>query len=192
MRYSSELGRKAIHVSSLAFPIALHFLPVSVSKPALVALTLVTLLVDALRLHEPHVRRVFYFLFGRLLREHERFNLLGSTYMLIAALISIAAFPQAVAVIVLAFLVIGDTVAALVGKRWGKTKILDKSLEGSIGCFLSCVAVGTLYHFINPELGWARIVVGSFVATIFELAPVPMDDNLRIPLSAGFAMTLLP
>ena len=33
---------------------------------------------------------------------------------------------------------------------------------------------------------------GVAIATIFELAPVPMDDNLRIPLSAGFAMTLLP
>ena len=45
MRYSSELVRKAIHVSSLALPIALHFTPVGISKRVLVALTLLTLLV---------------------------------------------------------------------------------------------------------------------------------------------------
>ncbi len=191
MRYSSELVRKAIHVSSLALPIALHLTPVGISKRVLVALTLLTLLVDALRLHQPHVRRVFYFLFGKVLREHERFNLLGSTYLLIAALISIAAFPKEVAVVSLLFLVVGDTVAALVGRRFGRIKIMDKSLEGSLGCLVSCLIIGGIYHLVMPELGWARIVVGSFVATIFELAPVPMDDNLRIPLSAGFAMILL-
>ena len=191
MRYSSELVRKAIHVSSLALPIALHLTPVGISKRVLVALTLLTLLVDALRLHQPHVRRVFYFLFGKVLREHERFNLLGSTYLLIAALISIAAFPKEVAVVSLLFLVVGDTVAALVGRRFGRIKIMDKSLEGSAGCLVSCLIIGGIYHLVTPELSWARIVVGSFVATIFELAPVPMDDNLRIPLSAGFAMILL-
>lgn len=191
MRYSSELVRKAIHVSSLALPVALHFTPVGISKRVLVALTLVTLLVDALRLHQPHVRRVFYFLFGKVLREHERFNLLGSTYLLIAALISIAAFPKEVAVVVLLFLTVGDTAAALVGRRFGRIKIMDKSLEGSLGCLASCLVIGSIYHIFAPELGWARIIVGSLVATIFELAPVPMDDNLRIPLSAGFAMILL-
>jgi dolichol kinase len=30
------------------------------------------------------------------------------------------------------------------------------------------------------------------MATVIELVPVPLDDNLRIPLAAGFAMTLLP
>jgi dolichol kinase len=34
-------------------------------------------------------------------------------------------------------------------------------------------------------------LAGAFVATLFELLPIPLDDNLRIPLSAGFAMMLL-
>jgi dolichol kinase len=31
-------------------------------------------------------------------------------------------------------------------------------------------------------------VIGAFTATVFELLPIPLDDNFRIPLSAGFAM----
>lgn len=186
MKFRGELVRKTIHLSSLALPVALYLVPPATSRVWLCLLALVTLLVDAIRLHEPHVRRVFYFLFGALLREHERFNLLGSTYLLMACLLCISAFEQPIAVTVLAFLVVGDTAAALVGRRFGRTKILDKSVEGSAACFLSCVAVGLLYP--GPEITAPMVLVGALVATLFELLPVPLDDNLRIPLSAGFAM----
>lgn len=188
MRYNAELARKAIHFSSLVFPAAVYYLPLGTSQRALLLLALISLVVDAVRLYEPHVRRVFYFLFGRLLREHERFNLLGSTYMLLAALICVRAFDKPKAVLALAFLVVGDTVAALVGRRYGRTKILDKSLEGSSACFVSCLLVGWAYP--GNDLSWIMIGVGALAATLFELLPVPMDDNLRIPLSAGFAMSL--
>ena len=79
IRYTSELIRKAVHFSSLAIPIGLYLVPVSVSQPALAYLTLFTLIVEVVRLHVPQFRAVFYLLFGRILREHERFNLLGST-----------------------------------------------------------------------------------------------------------------
>jgi dolichol kinase len=187
MRYTGELARKAIHFSSLAIPIGLYLTPPEVSKPVLLILALTTLAVDVVRLHAPQVRTIFYFLFGRIIREHERFNLLGSTYLLLAALLCLFAFEKPIAVTSLGFLVVGDTMAALVGRRWGRIKILEKSLEGSLACFGSCVLVGWLYP--GPELSWTMILVGSAVATIFELLPIPLDDNLRMSLSAGFAMT---
>jgi dolichol kinase len=189
MRYSSELIRKAIHFASLAIPAGLFLLPVNVSRTLLLALVLVVLSVDVIRLHEPTVRRLFYFLVGRILREHERFNLLGSTYLLISSLICIWAFSKEVAVLAISFLVVGDTMAALVGRRFGRIRILDKSLEGSLACFFSCVAIGWIYP--GPDVTWPMVLVGSFVATVFELMPIPLDDNMRIPLAAGFAMTLV-
>jgi dolichol kinase len=189
MRYSSEVIRKAIHFASLAIPAALFLLPTSISKPALLLLVLVVLSVDVIRLHVPRVRRLFYFVVGRILRDHERFNLLGSTYLLISSLICIWAFPQEVAVLAIAFLVVGDTMAALVGRRWGRIRILDKSLEGSLACFASCLLIGWIYP--GPDVTWPMILSGSLVATLFELLPIPLDDNMRIPLAAGFAMTLV-
>jgi dolichol kinase len=189
VRYTGELARKTIHFSSLAVPILLYFVPREVAKPVLVLLALVALMIDVVRLHAPRIRTFFYFLFGRILREHERWNLLGSTYLLLAALLSIYAFEKPIAVVALGFLVVGDTMAALVGRRFGRVKILDKSLEVSLACFASCLAVGWIYP--GPELSWLHIAVGAFVATVFELLPIPLDDNLRIPLSAGFAMSLI-
>lgn len=189
IRYSSELARKTVHVSSLAIPVALYLAPIELSRPVLAAATLLTLLVEVVRLHVPQFRAIFYFLFGRIIREHERFNLLGSTYLLLAALLCVYAFSKPIAVVALGYLIVGDTAAALVGRRWGRTKILDKSLEGALACFFSCVAVGWIYP--GPEVTWPMIWVGSAVATIFELLPIPLDDNLRMSLSAGFAMTLV-
>lgn len=190
MRYSSEMARKTIHISSIALPIAIYLAPTDLTRRVLAVVTILVLAFDAIRLHEPRFRRAFYFLLGRVLREHERFNLLGSTYLLIAALVCVFAFPKPIAVTVLGFLIVGDAAAALIGRRWGRTKILDKSLEGSLACLACCLIVGFLYPGSAP--GISRIVVGSVVATLFELLPVPLDDNLRIPLGAGFAMMLLP
>ena len=86
-------------------------------------------------------------------------------------------------------MVVGDTVAALVGRRWGRIRLLDKSLEGSLGCFFACLIVGWVYP--GTDVTWPMIVVGAFTATLFEFLPIPMDDNLRMSLSAGFAMSLL-
>lgn len=188
-RFLLELDRKVVHFGSLIIPVSLYLLPLSIGRPLVLALAVIVLMVDVVRLHVPQVRTVFYFLFGRILREHERFNLLGATYLLLSCLICIYAFEKSIAVTCLAFLVVGDTMAALIGRRWGRTKILDKSLEGSLACLVSCLAIGFLYP--GPELTPGMVVAGSLVATIFELLPIPLDDNMRIPLSAGFAMTLL-
>ena len=189
MKYFSELARKSIHFSSLAIPVGMFLLPLRISQPLLLGLALFTLSLDVIRLHVKQARQVFYFVFGRILREHERFNLLGGTYLFLSALISIFAFQRTVAAVSVAYLVVGDTMAALIGRRWGRVRILDKSLEGSLACLASCLLLGWLVP--GHELGAARIIVGSVVATLFELLPIPLDDNMRIPLAAGFAMTLL-
>ncbi len=189
MRYSRELARKSIHLGSFSIPILLYWFPTETGRLVILLAALIMLAIDVVRLHVARVRTVFYFLFGRILREHERFNLLGSTYVLLAALICDYAFSKPVAVTALAFLVVGDTMAALVGRRWGRIRILDKSLEGTLACLVSCLAIGYLYP--GDELRSLVIWTGAITATLFELLPIPLDDNMRIPLAAGFAMTIV-
>jgi len=188
IRYTGELFRKSIHIASVAIPVSLYLLPESVSRPGLLAFTVIVLAVDVIRLHSPQVRTLFYFIFGKILRDHERFNLLGSTYLLIAALLCMYSFTKPIAVVAIAFVVIGDAVAALVGRRWGRVRLLDKSLEGSLACLTACILIARIYP--GDEITWPMTLMGAFVATLFELLPIPLDDNLRMSLSAGFAMTV--
>jgi dolichol kinase len=189
MRYGSEMVRKSIHFLSLAVPVALYLLPEDTGRTWVLAMALFVLTLDVVRLQVPRVRTVFYFVFGRILRDHERFNLLGSTYLLLSALICAHAFPKSIAVLALSFLVVGDTMAALIGRRWGRIKILDKSLEGSLACLGSCMIIGYLYP--GDDVSRTAMWVGAVAATLSELLPIPLDDNMRIPLAAGFAMLLV-
>ncbi|MBM3317772.1 MAG: phosphatidate cytidylyltransferase [Candidatus Eisenbacteria bacterium] len=188
MRWFGEIGRKALHVAAISIPVGYYFVEPAYGRGILATLTAISFVIDVVRLNQPRVRTFFYIFFGRLVRDHERHNLLGATYLLLSSLICVHAFSKPVAVAALAFLILGDTVAALVGRAFGRVRIFGKTLEGSLACLAVCVLIGALI----PELGWTRTLVGAATATLIELVPVPLDDNLRIPLAAGFMMQLVP
>ena len=183
----AELRRKAIHFASLLIPIWYYTVPERVGKTVLFLATLAILAVDVLRLNEPRTKSYFSLYFGPIIRSRERRTLLGGTYLLLSMLLCAFAFSKPVAVASIAFLVVGDTMAALVGKSIGRTRIFGKTLEGSLACLVSCFAIGSFV----PDLSWPVVLVGSLVATVFELLPIPLDDNFRLPLFAGFAMQLM-
>jgi glycerol-3-phosphate acyltransferase PlsY len=187
---ATELKRKGIHLASLAIPVGYYLSPASWYvwwERALLASVILSLAIEVFRLNHPRIRHVFRHFFGELLRNHEEATLLGSTYLLIACLLTIHLFPKPVAVLALCFLIVGDTMAAIVGKSVGRVRMFGKTLEGSIACFAVCYGLTALMPGIPFPVG----LVGAAVATVFELLPIPLDDNFRIPLSAGFAMELL-
>lgn len=189
MLLASELKRKAIHLASLVIPIGYYISPDAWHRDwerALLASVILSLAIEVFRLNHPRSRNLFRHFFGELLRNHEDASLLGSTYLLIACLLSIHLFPKPIAVLALSFLIVGDTVAAIVGKSIGRVRIFGKTLEGSLACLAVCFGI-TLFL---PEIPFHVAIVGALVATLFELLPIPLDDNFRIPLSAGFAMEL--
>jgi len=187
MSLLAEAKRKAIHFSSSWIAVAYYLLPEYLGKAALLVAALVFLTLDMLRIHEPRLRTIFYRLFGDIVREHEKTMLLGATSLVAAALLTVYCFQKNIAVAALLFLTIGDSMAALIGKTYGRTHIFGKTLEGSLACFSSCVFIGLLVPGLPPD----AVIIGALVATVFELLPIPIDDNFRIPLSAGFAMQIL-
>ena len=95
-------------------------------------------------------------------------------------------FAKVLAIVCILFMIFGDMAAALVGKMWGKTKLLaGKSLEGSAACFIVCAAIALVK--LDPTIA----IIGAFVATIVELIPFPIDDNLTVPLISGAVMHFL-
>jgi dolichol kinase len=186
----SEFQRKAIHLSFLVLPVVyLYGLPKHIIRDLLLAMVVVAFGIELLRLNEPRVRMFFRQFFGNLIRRHEKRALLGSTYMLIAALISVELFSMPVCVAALGCLILGDAAASLVGKTWGRTRPFGskKSLEGS----LACLVASFLFVYGVVHLPWPIALAGALAGTVFEFLPLPLDDNFAIPLSAGFTMKLL-
>jgi dolichol kinase len=83
--------------------------------------------------------------------------------------------------------------AAIIGKKFGHTKILaNKSLEGSLACFVACLVIGLFVAWLFPaHLTLQIIVIGALTATIVELFSLWIDDNLTIPLISGLVMQSL-
>jgi dolichol kinase len=192
----TEARRKAIHLAFIVLPLQLLLEPLPWPRTRgefrllFLALTAGAVALDVLRIHERSVRRFFRQFFGELIREHERMSLLGSTYLLLAALIAVEVFPQPVAAAALGFTVLGDAMGALVGRAWGRHRVFNKSLEGALGCLVACLAWATLVTLV-AHVPWPVTVAGAVVATLVEALPIPLDDNLGITLAAGYTMKLM-
>ncbi|HTM57007.1 MAG TPA: phosphatidate cytidylyltransferase [Candidatus Udaeobacter sp.] len=191
-----EARRKAIHLSFMVLPLDLLFelLPWPRGKREwrlfLIALSLGAITIDLFRIHERRVRQFFREFFGRMIREHEEFSLMGSTYLLIASLLSVEIFSREVAAAAIGFTVIGDAFAAMVGKAWGRRRFFRKTLEGALGGLAACLAWAALLAG-SGHLPWGVAVAGAVAASLVELLPIPLDDNLGMTLVSGYAMKLL-
>ena len=170
----------------IIIPIWVFVTPPNWGLLGLIIATSATVASDLLRLSDRRLRGFFLRLFRSLIRSHEQEHLLGSTYFMIAALLSVLAFDDTIAIAALTFLIIGDTVAAVVGKKYGKPMYWGKSPQGSLACFASCLIIGAA--LLDNQ--WV-IVAGALAATLAEALPVPMDDNMRVPIVSGLVMQLV-
>lgn len=181
-----ELARKGIHLLPLSVPLIYSY--ELVSYPTIVeilaAVTVVLSGLDALRLKFSPFKRVFFKLFGNLIRRHEHRFLTGSSFLLLSFTFSILVFPKAIAIAVMYYTVLGDGMASLVGRKWGRLFIGRRTVEGSAACLLTSLGIGAVVEGLSPSL----VIVGAVVATLAEGLSGRADDNLTIPLITGLSM----
>ena len=187
---SVEIYRKAIHIVSIIIPILYRFALGNDRKLAitvLVPLTLLTLLIEVMRMENKTVKRVFYGIFGIMLRKKEIKSFTGASYLLFSSIICIALFPPDITFVALAFLAIGDTFAAIVGLYFGRRKLVGskKSLEGSIACFVGSFAFALF--FLSPLIA----LFGAIAATYAESSKIQLDDNIKIPILSAVVMGIV-
>ena len=110
--------------------------------------------------------------------------------MLISALICVLLFPKIIFVTAFSILIISDSLAALIGRKFGRHKFLSKSLEGTLAFFLS----GSVVVLLSPKIEDTLIefLIGIFAVAIGAIVENIsfgwMDDNLSVPISIGLTM----
>lgn len=197
INYRDELIRKLIHLCSLSIPIIYYFIPTSTAAIILGTLTIFALVIDLGRYFFPEFGTIFYKIFGFILRKHEvdhnKKNLNGATYVLLAAFLGVLIFPKIIFITAFTILIVSDTSAALIGRKFGRIKFLRKSLEGTLAFFISA----SIVVFFTPKIGnygteyiigFIAAFIGAFVENLsFGIA----DDNISIPFSVGIVMWAL-
>jgi len=180
-----EIKRKIVHLTTLVVPVGYAVTSEKTVILFLVPFFLALLLVDLIRHFHSGMASLFrkYF-FGRVLREEEEPTFMGSTYFIFSTILTILLFPKSIAITSILILILSDTAAALVGKGVGRIRIFGKTLEGSIAFFLTSLFIVWTYPNLNRFSG----SLAALGATLIEILPVRLNDNLSIPLLAGAIM----
>ncbi|MBC8214353.1 MAG: hypothetical protein H8E71_06925 [Candidatus Marinimicrobia bacterium] len=177
--YNREIKRKLFHLSSSVIGISLLLVGKSIVLPITILLTFIVLFFDIIRNRNTIIKDLYNKLFQIMTRPQESNNLTGASWLLFGASITMLLFDELPSATGLLFLSIGDSVAALFGRKYGKTKIGHKSLEGSIAFFISCVIISLFIPGLNIWVG----VISASVATVVELVGIfKLNDNFTIPI----------
>ena len=184
--YKYEVYRKLFHLSSLWMVAAVWFLEKNTAIYLFAFLTIAVFAGEISRKYFKFSQKIYQCLFGHIVRDHEeKGGLSGAFFMLLSALITTALFSKNIAMPALSVMLISDSAAALIGRKFGKHKLFEKSIEGSIAFFLSAIIVISL--FFNFSDYFLAIAITSFLATTTELfsKKLHLDDNLTIALTTG-------
>jgi len=180
-----EIRRKIVHLATLVIPFGYAVTSEKTVLFFLLPFFLCYLFIDLLRHYHSGMASLFQkYFFGRVLREEEKQNLMGSTYFLFSSLLTILLFPKPIAITSLLILILSDTAAALVGKWIGKVPVFGKTFEGTMAFFLSSLVIVWIY----PCLDRFSATLAALGATLVEILPMKVDDNLTIPIVAGAIM----
>ncbi len=194
--FKFELARKIIHLSSVAIAIIYCFITRELALLLLIPLFSGFLLVDILKNYIPSLSRWYHNTFDPMLREHELAKgypqLNGATFITFSALLLVLLFPKIIAITCFSLVAISDTMAALAGKKFGRHKIGEKSLEGSLAFLVSALFIVLV---VVPRLDLIAAIITALVATVAEALTLrinsyKVDDNLTIPLTSALVCYL--
>ncbi|NOX67418.1 MAG: dolichol kinase [Chlorobi bacterium] len=195
--YKTELMRKGIHLLSLSMAIIYYFIPKELALKILIPITVFSLILDLARYFYPPYSKLFYKMFGFMLREHEinskKMTLSGATYVFLGVTLVVILFPKVFVIPAIAVLIIGDIFAALIGRKFGRHKFLAKSLEGTLAFFVTGSIVILFSPKINNDvieylIGFAAVAVAAIMENVsYGWA----DDNLTVPLAVCITMAIL-
>jgi len=204
--FKKELIRKAIHLFSVSFLI-IYVVTAKTVNPKVGLFVLSFMLVilfdlEYVRMELGAKIPVLKYLY-EYRRKREENYMGGEIFFLMGSIISLAIFEPYIAAAGILMTTFGDMAAAVIGTRFGKTPVplvKGKCVEGVFAELIVNLIIGFLVLRIpingkmwwdhswlpSGEPIWILIIVMSLTATIVETAAKKMDDNLLIPVIAGF------
>lgn len=182
--------RKILHIfGGMLIPIFILLLPNRICIILNIVVLLPVLIID--------YNNWFYFLnkipkgnlIIQLLREHEMIKgkLNGLSWLLLGTFAVICFCDKYLSALSIAVFIVGDAMAAIIGKNFGKIKLCcNKTLEGTLSFVLSSGFIGVCFlRYIFPDFNIYYIIFAILISSIVELVSknIGVDDNFTLPLS---------
>ena len=191
--------RTVVHVVSafvaigILFLVPSHWWAIGIAVPlAIFGWTL-----ELLRKDRPWFNARVMRILGPIAHPHEHRRVNSATWYCSALALLALAFDPLASAIGLAALGVGDPIAALVGRRFGRVKLVHgRSLEGTLSFALVATIAGTLVAMLfAPDLAWSVALLvaasGGVAGALAELLSLRIDDNFSVPMVGAGAATIV-
>lgn len=186
--YQKEMFRKTIHLVAVFVPIFYIYLK-NVILTSIVIITILYYISELLRqsgISLPVISRITSI--AERERDRGRF-VLGPLTLVSGIFCSLLFFPPNIAMVAIYALALGDGIASVIGKLFGRIMIPfcgGKTFIGSIACF-SILFVTYLLLNISP----LTCIILALTAMFLELLPIKDFDNIIVPLGTGLVALFL-
>lgn len=183
-----EVFRKVIHLCAAFIPILLKYF----YQPILILLSSVLILyviAEFLRYKGINVPIFSVITQTAARKRDENKFVLGPVTLTLGIIITALLFDYKSACVGIYALALGDGLASLIGKIFGKTVLSftqGKTAEGSLACFVAIF----ISCFLVTKNAFSALII-ALVGMFIELLPLKDFDNLLIPIILGFIMQYL-
>ena len=196
-----EWSRKIFHAGTgLLFLYLVLYAPLPRLLVRGVAATFVTFCIglELLRHLSPRVNAWVWRTFRAIMRDREQYGVTSATWYAASMSLVFLLCPRNITILTMLFLAVGDPVAAIVGIRFGRTRIHSRAtVEGTSACALACAglsAVSAGVLFPTPLSGAVLVVfslAAGLIGALAEAAFPAWDDNLVMPMLSAPLLWLL-
>ena len=184
-----ESIRETIHIGSFFLPfVCVYLLGNSLVFSLILLLTLLYIISEVARLQGtnfPIISKITW----RAANRSEFYEFATApVFFALGILLSLALFPESIGYAAITTLTLGDGFATIFGRRFGKVPFpfnKGKNVEGSFFGFLVAF-IGAMF-FVDP----VKAFVGAAVGMLIESLPLPINDNLAVPLATGIALMMI-
>lgn len=148
------------------------------------------------RRFKPGLNALLMKAFGRMAHPHEAYRVNSATWYATALLIIALTSDTLTASLAVTQLGLGDPSAAIIGRRFGRIRLIaGRSLEGTtafvVAASLGSVAMMMVYYPALSLQQLTLLALGSAIpAAIAELFSKRIDDNFSIPLASALGATI--
>jgi dolichol kinase/phosphoserine phosphatase len=184
---TNDFVREDIHAAGLFMPVIASMIGVSIVAAAIITIALIYTASELLRL-EGFSLPVVSSVTRHAASQSELFGFAAAPlYFAFGIVTTLILFPTQAGGAAIAMFCLGDSAASLFGGMLTTSLPFNKgkTIEGSLSGFFFAFLGGAF--FVSPQLA----LIGAAIAMTIEVLPLPINDNVSVPILTGAALTLL-
>jgi phosphoserine phosphatase len=184
---TNDFVREDIHASGFFMPVIASLIGVPVVGLSIFIIALIYTISELWRLEGKELPLISAITRHAASQSELRGFAAAPLYFAFGILFTLVIFPHPASYAAIAMFCFGDAAASLFGGSISTSLPFNKgkTWEGSLAGFFLAFLAGTF--FVSPALALA----GAAIAMTIEVLPLPINDNILIPVITGAALTLL-